>query len=172
MRQNVLLLVSFVFFCFGNQLFAQDNLKLGHIDTQKLLEAMPESDSARAQIQKNAKDLEETMEEMQVELNNKYENYINNMDSYSDLIRQTKETELQDLQQRIQQFQATAEQDIQRLRQELFQPIIEKANKAIADVAKEKGFNYVFDTSLGSVVYFSEDTENLMEEVKARLGIQ
>jgi outer membrane protein len=148
------------------------DLKLGHVNSQELLQAMPESDSAQAKLQNAAQQLEATMEEMQVEFNKKYDNYINNSDELSDLVRQTKETELAELQNRIQQFQATAEQDLQKQRQKFFQPIQEKARKAIEKVAQENGYTYVFDTGIGTIIYAAENTDDLMPLVKKELGIQ
>lgn len=151
---------------------AQDNIKLGHINSQELFQAMPESDSAQKILQKSAKEIEETLEQLQVEFNQKYEDYMQNVDSYSDLIRSTKEQELQQLQQRIQQFQAQAEQDLQNQRTKLLQPIQEKALKAVNDVAEENGFTYIFDSSLGAIVYSAENTKDILPLVKAKLGIE
>lgn len=153
--------------------FAQTkDLKLGHINSQELLQAMPESDSAQAKLQKAAQQLESTMEEMQVEFNKKYDNYINNSEEYSDLVRQTKESELAELQNRIQQFQSTADQDLQQQRQKLFQPIQEKARRAIDRVAQEHGYTYVFDSGIGTIIFAAEDTDDLMPLVKEELGIE
>lgn len=56
--------------------FAQPNLKIGHIDTQALLQLMPESDSAQLKIEKAAKELQDQLEAMQVEFNQKYQEMI------------------------------------------------------------------------------------------------
>ncbi len=151
---------------------AQTKIKLGHVNSQELIAAMPESDSAQAQLRKHTQQLETQLEKMQVELNNKYENYINEAEEMSDLIRQTRETELQEMQQRIQQFQMTAEQDLQNTRTKLFRPIFDKANKAIAEVAKENNFMYIFDSGSGALVYQSPESEDIMPLVKAKLGIE
>ena len=51
------------------------------------------------------------------------------------------------------------------------QPFIDKAKKAIDDVAKEKGYTYILDTSTGSVLYW-EGGDDIMMYVKEKLGIQ
>jgi len=53
-----------------------------------------------------------------------------------------------------------------------FQPIYEKANNAIQEVAKENKFTYVFDLAARSIIYFSEDSENVLPLVKKKLGIE
>ena len=133
--------------------------------------SMPESDSAQAQIQKLAQDYELQMEEMQVELNKKYDDYLTNRDTYTDLIRQTKEADIQEMQQRIAQFEQMAQQDLQTQQQTLMQPILEKANKAVKDVAQENGFVYIFDVGSGNPVYWSEQSVDIMPMVKTKLGI-
>jgi outer membrane protein len=164
--------ISFIAVIFSAALFAQTSLKLGHINSQELLQAMPESDSAQVKMEKAAKELQDQLEAMQVEFNNKYQDYVSKKDSYSELIKQTKETELQQMNQRIQQFQGTAESDLQKRRTETFKPILDKANKAIAEVAKVNGFTYIFDISAGSVIFHSENSTDILPLVKQKLGLK
>ncbi len=153
-------------------LSAQKSNKLGHIDSQELLSLMPAADSARKVMERETKSIQDQMELMQVEFNNKYNDYVTKMDSMSKFIRQSKEQELQDLQQRIQVFESNAQQSLQLQQAELFQPIIDKAQKAIEAVGKENGFTYIFDTSVGAVIYKSDESEDIMELVKAKLKIK
>lgn len=155
-------------------IMAQKPVKLGHIDSQQLLMAMPESDSAQKQLQRIAKDYESTLEELQVELNGKFEKYQRELDTMSPLIRSTRESELNELNERIQNFQAQAQQEIERQRIELFRPIQERAKKAVDDVAKENGFTYIFDIGpgVGAVVYSAPETEDILPKVKQKLGIK
>jgi outer membrane protein len=146
--------------------------KFAHINSQELLAAMPESDSAQVTIEKLAANYESQLEEMQVELNKKYDDYLTNRDSYSDLIKQTKESEISDLQQRIQQFQTIATEDIQNKRTELLRPILDKANGAIKNVAEANNFIYVFDISQGNPIYFSDQSTDILPLVKEKLGVK
>jgi outer membrane protein len=132
---------------------------------------MPESDSAQAKIESLQQTYESQYEEMQVELNKKYENYLQNRETYTELIRQTKETEITEIQQRIQQFESIAAQELQTQRNELLRPIIEKANKAIKEVAEDNGLIYVFDISQGNPIYFSEESVDILPLVKINLGL-
>jgi len=75
------------------------------------------------------------------------------------------------MQQRIQDFEATAQQDFQRMQGEIMRPLIEKADAAIKKVAKQQGFIYVFDVSVGSVVYYSDASIDILPLVKKELGI-
>ncbi len=151
---------------------AQQALKIGHINTQELLQAMPETDSAMLKLEKMQKELQGQLEVMQVELNNKYQDYLSKRDSYTDLVRQTKEDELQNIQQRIQQFAQNAEQDLQKKRSELYKPILDKANKAIEEVARENGFTYILDLSSGVVLFHSDSSLDILPLVKSKLKLK
>ncbi len=150
---------------------AQSKGKLGYIDSSKLLSLMPEREKAQNELQNYSKQLEDQLMAMQTELQNKYNDYLSKKDSLSDILLQTREKELQDIQTRIQNFQTSAQQDLQKKEQELIQPIIEKAKNAIQKVAKEKGYAYVFDTSVGALLYWPEDSDDLLPLVKSELGL-
>jgi len=170
MKKNIKIILAAFLLMGGIGLNAQE-YKFGHIDSRELLMSMPESDSAQARIQQLAADYDQQMEEMQVELNKKYDDYLTNQETWTDLIRQTKEADLQEMQQRIQQFQTMAQQDLQTQQNQLMQPIIEKANNAVKEVATEGGFVYIFDIGAGNPVYWSEKSINIMALVKTKLGL-
>jgi outer membrane protein len=154
--------------------YGQANSKFGHINSQLLFTSMPESDSAQKKIEREAASMQKTLEELQVEFNRKYEEYLKiaNDGTTSELIIRTKEEELQTMQQRIQTFQQQAEQTIGNRRTELFKPIQEKAIKAVNDVAAEQNFTYIFDTASGALVYTSPDAQDILPLVKAKLGLK
>jgi outer membrane protein len=92
------------------------------------------------------------------------------MDGMSTIIKQTKEREIADLETRITEFQASAEQDFARKQQELYDPLVNKAKDAINSVAKANGFTYILDISMG-VVLFYEGGEDILPLVRANLGL-
>jgi outer membrane protein len=167
-----LIITALTFVFFSNSSLAQSTVKLGHINSQELLTSMPEYDSAQANLQSEMKQMEDLLEDMEVEFNRKYENYVTNQATFSALVRQTKEQELGALQQKIQEFQMVAEQELGAMQQTLFQPVQEKAKKAIEDVALENGFTYIFDSGIGVLVYTSDDSEDILPLVKAKLGLE
>lgn len=160
-------------FISGN-LFAQNPIKLGHIDSRLVFAAMPESDSASKQLEREAAVMQQTLEELQVEFNRKFEEYqrLSNDPNTSRVIINTKEEELQSLNQRSQTFQQQAEQSIAEKRQQLFQPIQEKAIKAVNEVAAENGFTYIFDTAGGVIVYSGPESQDILSLVKTKLGLK
>lgn len=152
-------------------LFAQKNYKFGHINSQELINSMPEYDSAQVELQNFAKGLQDQLEVMQVEYNKKLQDYQAEMNNLTDLIRQTKEQELMDIQQRMQTFNQNAQKNMQDKQSEVMQPIIEKAQKAIKDVGAENNFTYIYDLAGGTILYFSADSEDVLPLVKKKLGL-
>ena len=160
-------LVAILFMTAG---FVQaQTLKFAHIDSQALIEVMPETTVARAEIEKQATGLENQMTAMQKEYQTKLAELSEKQDSLTELVRNAKIEDLQNLQQRIQSFNSTAQQQLQQKQGELMQPIFTKANETIEVVAKEQGVIYVFDSN--AVLYKSKESIDLLPLVKAKLGI-
>jgi outer membrane protein len=156
----------------GQDVMAQ-NFKFGHINRNELIQAMPEFDSARVKLEKMSTELQNTAELLQVELNNKYEAYLKESKNLTELVRQTKEQEIQDAQKRLTDFQTNAQTQVQQKQVELFAPVTDKADKAIKDVGKENGYIYIFDLSQNQIVYFDEaKSTNVMPLAKAKLGLK
>lgn len=144
--------------------------KIAHISLDSLLSLMPESATAKQEAQDYYKQLENQVMMMQNELQTKYSDYQANESKYSEIIKQTKQKELNDLNQRIQDFQTQAQQDLQKKNDDLSKPVYDKAKKAIDQVAKENSYKYVLDTSSGIVLY-SEPSDDIMALVVKKLGI-
>ena len=149
------------------------NVKFGHVNGNELIQAMPEFDSARVNLEKFRQELENALEIMSVQLNNMNDAYTKDNKNWTDIVKQTKEQEIIDLNKRMQDFQANAQEQLQNKQVELFQPIQVKVDKAIKDVGKENGFIYVFDVGSGVLLYFDETkSTNVMPLCKAKLGIK
>lgn len=149
---------------------AQKNVKLGHVDFGKVIEQMPGQDTVKKAMERYSKTLRDQLQTMQTELETKYTDYLNNQATLSAIIKQTKEKEISDLQDRIQAFQQQASQDLQDQETKLTTPFIEKAKKAISDVAKENGFTYIFNNVEGFMLY-TDGGEDVTPLVKKKLGI-
>ena len=151
--------------------FSQVNAKLGYIDSNELLELMPGKDSIQQVLKDYGKTLETQLQTMYAEYQTKVQDYQTNSRTMSDIIRQTKEKELADLETRIQTFQQQADTDLQDKQSTLLQPLLDKAKNAINAVAKENGYTYIFDVGTGAFLYY-EKGENILPLVKAKLGLK
>jgi outer membrane protein len=156
----------------GHNAMAQ-TFKFGHINSDQLMQALPEFDSANVKLEKFRKELINALELMSVELNNKNEAYNKESKNLTDLVKKTKEQELVDMNKRIQDFQTNAQQQLQDKQVEYLQPVYAKVDKAIKDVGKENGFLYIFDVAKGALLYFDETkSTNVLALAKAKLGLK
>jgi len=148
-------------------------LKFGHIDFQGLISTMPEREVAQKAMAKMQTDLESQLAVMQKEYQTKGQEYVTlvKQPNVTDAIRQAKEADIQSLQERITTFQQQAQDNLQKEETKQFQPVVEKARKAIGEVAKEQGMLYVFEVN--SVLYYnSAQSTDMMPLVKAKLGLK
>lgn len=151
------------------QLSAQTS---GRINTQAVVIAMPETTAMQTELEALRKDSADNLETMQVELNNKLVEYQNGQTTMNESIRAMKEKEMQDLNQRMQQFEQSAMQEMQTKQNELLQPIVAKAQEAVKKVAQAGKYTVVYDLSNPSLAYFDEAAVvDLMSAVKKELGI-
>jgi outer membrane protein len=135
------------------------------------MKVMPGVDTAQKAIQDFAGQLEDELKAMYAEFEKKYADYERDGALMPQITRNAKEKELQDLQARIRKFEQDAQDVLQEKQGELLQPIIDRAKKAIEEVAKENGYNYVFDSGLGTLLY-SDESDDIMSQVKKKLGIK
>ncbi|MBQ7856502.1 MAG: OmpH family outer membrane protein [Alistipes sp.] len=146
--------------------------KLARINTQEVFALMPETAEMQKNLEAFGKDLQEQIEQIQVEFNNKYAEFQKNQATMAESIKQMKQQELEQLQQRYSEFQQIAQQDFQKKQQELATPIQEKLSAAIGKVAKAGGYAVVFDTSIPTMAYIDEaQATDLAPAVKKELGI-
>ena len=124
-------------------------VKLGHIETQKLIQAMPEWTAAQKTFEEEQKKVNTELNGLREQFQTKLAEYSEKMKTYSEAMRATTEEELQGLQQRIQRFQETAMAQLEKTQNDLMQPVMEKALNAIKEVGKENGFTYIFDMNAG-----------------------
>ncbi|MDG1381017.1 MAG: OmpH family outer membrane protein, partial [Flavobacteriales bacterium] len=120
--------------------------RFGHIDTQALLESMPERNNIQSEIEGAAGEYEQEILRMQGDLEAKVAEYQQKAESWPVAIRSQKEQEITQDQQGLEQFYSTVQQELGMLEQSLLEPMIERARKAIEEVGSEEGFTYIFDT--------------------------
>jgi outer membrane protein len=144
--------------------------KFGRVDLAAIVTNMTEFKEAQTNLEAYGRDLQDQLEQIQVEFNKLYADYEKNVATFSDTVRQLKERELTELQQRFQDFQQLAQQDMAKKEQTLMEPVQKKAIDAINEVAKAGGYTVVFET--GSMIYFDEaNVKDITPEVKTKVGI-
>jgi outer membrane protein len=154
---------------------AQDGIaqsfKTGHINRDDIIMAMPDYDTAMKAYNAYGQELTNALELMQVEYNNKLDQYVKESKNLTDLVKTNKEQELSDMQGRIANFQQQAQVQLQEKQVELLNPIIEKVTAAINEVAKAQGFVYVYDVR--TLIYFdATKSTDVAPLVKTKLGLK
>jgi outer membrane protein len=151
--------------------------KFAHLNSAVIIEAMPEVKAARTTLEAFGKTKQADVEKMISEYQVKLKAAEDKQKSLSEANKETvgKElqamgADLQDLQKRIDDARAKAQQEMEAKNAELFNPIQVKADAAIKAVSKEKGFAYVFDTANQALVYW-DGGDDITAAVKTKLGI-
>ena len=125
--------------------FAQP--KFAHVNFSELVQLCPEADKARETMTAASNEAQETYNDMQTEFNTKYQTYQSKASTWTQAVRESKEKELTEIQQRIQEFAQTVQAELQQQQEQLMAPIYEKVNGVVQDLAKKGGYVYVFDIS-------------------------
>jgi len=144
--------------------------KFGHINTQELFTQMPEVAQIKLKMDTIQSQYENQLASMNEEIQKKAQDYQAQEATMADAVKQIRQQELQEMQQRIQLFYQTAEQDIQKKQQELLTPVHEKMAKAIKAVGERENYTYIFDSQ--AMVHIGNDAIDVTPAVKKELGIK
>ncbi len=144
--------------------------KFGHVNSQLLLDTLPETAVAQAELEAINLEFERELQLQQADL----ETLVTQIQAMqadpavSDFTKQSKISKYESDQQRLQETYTVAQKQLAAKEQELLAPIIEKARQAIKEVGKENGFVYIFDLNSGGIIY--EGGEDVLQLVLAKLS--
>ena len=144
--------------------------KFGTVNVQEIMESLPEVTEMKAKIEASSKTYEEEFGKLQQEMEKKYTEFQQLPEGTLESIKERRMQELQELDQTIQQFRATAQQDLQRQQAQLMQPIQEKIMKAIQTVGAAGSYTFIFDAEQS--YYAGSDVINVTPDVKTTLGVK
>ncbi len=171
MKQKSNFLIIFFFVSFFS-VSAQEPLKIGHLNYPELLQKMPETDSIQLVLRKEADEMETMYSELIKEHEKNVQKFDTEKETYSNFVRKNKESELIETASKIQKFQQDANQQLQKRNIELMQPVYTKLNSIISTVARKSNYTYVLDTSNGTVVFYSLNSQDLTPLILAEMGIK
>jgi len=167
-RMMKYLLLSALLLFSANMIQAQ---KFAYVNSQILLEDLPEVKAADAEIQTLQQQMQKKGQEMFESYQRKAMELQRRRDE-GELSPRQLEQEAQKLgedEEKIRNFETEMQTSILKKQQELLAPIQDKVNQAIEDVAKSEGYSMVFDSSSGALMY-SDDENDITEKVKAKLS--
>ncbi|MBR1881645.1 MAG: OmpH family outer membrane protein [Muribaculaceae bacterium] len=153
---------------------AAQTAKFGYVNTQEIFNVMPEKATAENTLKTVGEKYETEFKNLQTAFQKKMEDYEKQEQDAStpQAIKDRHQQELQEDYNKIQNFQQTASQDLQRQQETLLAPISQKLQDAIKAVGAEGGFTFIFDTSIPAIIYQGSGAEDISAKVKAKLGIK
>lgn len=166
MKKILVLMVAL--FGFAAAATAQ-SVKIARINTQDVMASLSEVDSVRVKLEAFAKDLQDELETMQVEYNNKLDSYNKSKATLTPVIAAQKERDLNDLARRIQERSHTAQEDYTNVQLSLMQPILDKMQESVKKISKQMMVTVVFDEQ-NSPIYLDESIPDITNKVITDLG--
>ena len=150
--------------------FAQ---KFGHVKFAEILTVMPEYTEAQTDIQAQQKQYEDEMKRASDELTKKFTEYQQEQANLPKNIQERRQKELQELNEKGMQFQADAQQQLQKAYAEMMEPIYKKIDDAIKAVGQEGGYVYIFDLNRTDIPFVNESlSTDVTPAVKGKLGLK
>jgi len=147
--------------------FAQ---KFAHVNANELLQLMPEMDKVRADIEAIAKENQDVMKSMYDEYQSKAQQYQAKASTWTPSIKESKEKELVEMQQRLEETQQSMQQEMQQIQEKLTAPVYEKVMQAIQKAGKEGGYLCVFP-SISLLYVDSAQCTDLTPTLRTALNI-
>ena len=141
--------------------------KFGKVNTQTIMQALPDVAKANGELEALQKQKDNDLKAMQDELNRKLDEYQKGQSTMNATAKQQKETELQGLNQKIQQAYQDGQQELQKKSNELMQPIVTKVRTAIDAVGKAGNYTYIFEE--GAAIYAGPNVVDVTKEVQAKI---
>ncbi len=142
--------------------------KFGHVDTQSIMQTLPEIAKVNGELQAIAQQYENDLKAMQEELQRKSEEYEKAKATMAPTKQKETETSLAEMYQKIQQTYAQNQQEMQKKQQEMMAPIYQKVQTAIQNVGKAGQYTYIFEQ--GAALYIGTGSKDVTAEVKAELN--
>ena len=141
--------------------------KFGKVNTQTIMQALPDVAKANGELEALQKQKDNELKAMQDELNRKLDEYQKGQSTMNATAKQQKETELQGLNQKIQQAYQDGQQELQKKSNELMQPIVAKVRAAIDAVGKAGNYTYNFEE--GAAIYTGSNVVDVTKEVQSKI---
>jgi outer membrane protein len=151
---------------------ANAQAKFGHVNTQEIIQAMPEYTKAKSEIDALQQQYEADLKSMQDELQKKAEAFDKEQATLPDNIKQRRNQELQDMYTKIQQSYQDNQQALQKASSDKMQAITTKVLDAIKTVGQEGGYIYIMEMNAGIPYISTTLSSGVTAQVKTKLGLK
>ncbi len=165
-KVTTLIMTVMALVIFSSNINAQN--KIGYISVDEVLGAMPEVKKVQGDLASYDSSLQINYSETLKEYLSKDSTFRKDSLKLSPALRQAKESELDKLAGELQNFQQNYQNMLTEKRNQLMQPVVEKAVATIKEVAKANGYTYVFSKE---ALLVQPEGDDLLPLVKKKLGI-
>ncbi len=147
--------------------------KFGYINAQQLIQQIPQVKEANSELESLKAQYEKQGQEKIASLQTKYQ-ALERKQAQGEISPKQLEVEAQALKQEelnIAKFQQDIQEKLVAKSEALLKPIRDSIQKAIDEVAEAEGYSYIFDESMGIILYADKSTD-VSAKVKARIVIK
>ena len=148
--------------------------RIGYTDYELIIVQMPEYRQVQQQLQQIAQADRAALAELDSTIQVKFADYQSQAGVLSDQARTQRETEIVQLQENLQTEQQRRMQALGQRENELLQPLFNRLQTAIDEVAEARSLSLVLSTRAGTdpvLLYAGNDTVDITAEVMSKLGI-
>lgn len=147
--------------------------KVGYADVDYIFSQMPESKQIDAELKSLQTQLKNQIDTKYQDFQKKVADYQANLNTMIDAVRVNTERELQQMQQNIEKLQQDAQTNVQTKQTQLMEPVFKKVGKAIEEVAKENGYNFILSQQIGGldVILYGDEKMDVSDLVLKKLGV-
>jgi outer membrane protein len=161
-------LTGLLVFGSAGSLTAQGNLRIGFIDSGAILEEAPGADEARAEFDRQMERWRQELETMSTQIDSMTTAYQQQQTTLLPNVRQARENEIRQMQQRYQQRVDEMNKEAQDNQNALLGPILDQMNDVIEGIRTEGGYSLIFDVASQSIIA-ADPSLDLTQEVIRRL---
>ena len=170
-KHSLKLIITVLLIAFNIVNIQAQKFKYGYLNSDKLLSDMTEVKNANKQLETFITQINEHIKAKNKEYQQKIADYKKNEKTFSELIKKDKQNELNKLQEAIKQFQVNAQNEINKKKNELYKPAINKLKKVIIKFAKLNSYKFIIDKNTGQLLYYEEE-DNIEPFIRKELGIK
>lgn len=168
MVKRTLLLLGLIGLCSA----APAQTKIGHINSESIMQALPEAIDAQKALDALTAQWETELQKLQAEWKRKFDDYDRKRLVLSEQARAEQERELRDLDQSITDFRTKKfgqNGELFQKQNEIMKPVQNKLFQVLEDIAKEDGYDYIFDRSGEILLLYANEKRDLTQRVLQRM---
>ena len=147
--------------------------KYAYCNGGNILEAISLNEGLDSKLEAFSAPLVSAGQDMLLAIKTKEKKFYEDIDKgvLSQVAIQQRQAELNAEADKVRKYEAKVVEDIKKKRSELLDPILQRVQTAIDDVAKEGGYAMVFDESLVGAILYSSGGKDISPEVRSKLGL-